>query len=79
MTNTQFKALLHTLKSYHNHLSVKGDAVKIEAWQENGYHLVVISEWHYEDDCHMSILDGRMTHTYCYNEISGQYDLAMID
>ena len=72
MTNTQFKALLHTLKSYHNHLSIKGDDVKIEIWHENGFQFVAISQ-------KLELCNDRMTHTYCYNEIHGKYDLAMID
>jgi hypothetical protein len=71
MTNTQLKALLHTLKSYHNHLLVKDDAVKIEAWQENGFHFVAIS--------HIELYNERITHTYCYNEIHNTYDLSMVD
>ena len=71
MTNTQFKALLHTLKTYHSHLSIKDDKVKIEIWQDNGFHFVAISQ--------LELYNYRTTHTYCYNEICNTYDLSMID
>ena len=72
MNNTQFKALLNTLKTYHNHLSIAEDKVKIEIWQENGYHFVAISQ-------KLELCGERMTHTHCFNEISNGYDLVMID
>ena len=72
MTNTQLKALLNTLESYHNHLLVKDDAVKIETWKDNGFQFVAISQ-------QLELCGDRMTHTYIFNEICNTYDLAMID